>query len=38
MTSEVLVLGIGNLLLGDEGVGVHVLRRLMEQPAPEGVR
>ena len=38
MTSERLVLGIGNLLLGDEGVGVHVLRRLMEQPAPEGVR
>lgn len=39
MTSpELLVLGIGNTLLGDEGVGVHVLRRLMAEPAPAGVR
>lgn len=28
---QTLVLGIGNLLMGDEGVGVHVLRRLQEQ-------
>lgn len=34
---DTLVLGIGNTLLGDEGVGVHVVRRLMERPAPEGV-
>ncbi|BDU73891.1 hydrogenase maturation protease [Mesoterricola silvestris] len=34
---QVLVLGIGNTLLGDEGVGVHVVRRLMEAPAPPGV-
>ena len=26
--SRVLVLGIGNLLMGDEGVGVHAVRRL----------
>lgn len=26
--SDVLLIGWGNLLLGDEGVGVHVLRRL----------
>jgi hydrogenase maturation protease len=25
-----LVLGVGNLLMGDEGVGVHVVRRLLE--------
>jgi hydrogenase maturation protease len=25
-----LVMGVGNLLLGDEGVGVHVVRRLLE--------
>jgi hydrogenase maturation protease len=35
--TDILVLGIGNTLLGDEGVGVHVVRSLMEAPAPEGV-
>ncbi|WP_306599579.1 hydrogenase maturation protease [Geothrix sp. 21YS21S-2] len=34
---RILVLGIGNTLLGDEGAGVHVVRRLMEAPAPPGV-
>jgi hydrogenase maturation protease len=32
-----LVLGIGNLLMGDEGVGVHVVRRLLDQTLPDGV-
>jgi hydrogenase maturation protease len=33
-----LILGIGNLLLGDEGVGVHVVRHLEAAgPLPEGV-
>ncbi len=32
-----LVLGIGNLLMGDEGIGVHVVRRLAEAPLPAGV-
>lgn len=31
-----LILGIGNLLMGDEGVGVHLAKRL-EAVAPEGV-
>jgi hydrogenase maturation protease len=35
--ADVLVLGIGNLLLGDEGVGVHVVRRLEQAPLPPGV-
>jgi hydrogenase maturation protease len=35
--SRTLVLGIGNLLLGDEGVGVEVVRRLGELSLPEGV-
>ena len=30
----VLVLGIGNLLMGDEGVGVHVVRRLLDGGRP----
>ena len=31
------VLGLGNLLLTDEGVGLHVLERLREAPLPPGV-
>ena len=26
---RLLVLGIGNVLMGDEGVGVHVVRHLL---------
>lgn len=33
----ILVLGIGNILLGDEGVGVHVIRELEKQSFPEHV-
>lgn len=32
-----LVLGLGNTLMGDEGVGVHVLRELEKRVLPEGV-
>jgi len=32
-----LVLGIGNVLMGDEGVGVEAVRRLQELPLPPGV-
>jgi hydrogenase maturation protease len=31
------VLGLGNILMGDEGVGVHVLRALEKHPLPPGV-
>ncbi len=34
---KLLVLGIGNILMGDEGVGVHVVRHLEKEVAPEGV-
>lgn len=34
---RLLILGIGNLLMGDEGVGVHLAQRLAERPLPEGV-
>lgn len=37
-TARVLVLGVGNLLMGDEGVGVHVLRLLEKQPPLDGLR
>ena len=33
-TTPVLVLGIGNLLMGDEGVGVHAARLLQHTPLP----
>jgi hydrogenase maturation protease len=32
-----LVLGIGNLLLSDEGVGVHVVRVLAQRELPPGI-
>lgn len=32
-----LVLGIGNVLLGDEGVGVYVVRHLQSRPLPADV-
>lgn len=35
---RLLVLGLGNLLLSDEGVGVHVVRELAGGPLPAGVR
>ena len=34
---KLLVLGIGNVLMGDEGVGVHVVRHLEREHIPEGV-
>ncbi|MDY6952982.1 MAG: HyaD/HybD family hydrogenase maturation endopeptidase [Thermodesulfobacteriota bacterium] len=32
-----MILGVGNVLLSDEGVGVHVANRLMEMEMPPGV-
>ncbi|MEZ5317993.1 MAG: hydrogenase maturation protease [Vicinamibacterales bacterium] len=32
-----LVLGIGNLLMGDEGVGVHAVAAMRDDPWPAGV-
>jgi hydrogenase maturation protease len=34
---HVLVLGIGNVLMGDEGVGVEVVRQVSRMPLPENV-
>jgi hydrogenase maturation protease len=39
MSKVILVLGLGNTLLADDGVGVHVVRRLAADAAlPHGVR
>ena len=37
MEKRTLVLGIGNLLMGDEGVGVHAIRELEKTEVPERV-
>ncbi len=34
---HILVLGIGNVLMGDEGVGVEVVRQVSQLPLPENV-
>src|SRR5687768_18555165 len=36
--ASVLILGVGNVLMGDEGVGVHAIRRLESEPEIPGVR
>ena len=39
MSGGVLIAGVGNILLGDDGFGVEVVRRLGEGPAlPDGAR
>lgn len=34
---KTLVLGLGNIIMGDEGVGVHVVRALQKHPLPANV-
>jgi hydrogenase maturation protease len=36
-SKSIVVLGVGNVLLSDEGVGVHAARKLMEMKLPPGV-
>ena len=38
MEEEILVLGIGNVLLGDEGIGIHCIRALESEKLPANVR
>lgn len=35
---RVLVAGVGNVFLGDDGFGVEVVRRMADDPVPEGVK
>ena len=37
-TGDTLILGVGNIVMGDEGFGVHVVRQLSEAERPAGVR
>lgn len=34
---KILLLGVGNYILGDEGVGVHVVNKMREEGLPENV-
>jgi hydrogenase maturation protease len=34
---KTLVLGLGNVIMGDEGIGVHVVRALEKHPLPANV-
>lgn len=38
MPGRILIAGIGNVFLADDGFGVEVARRLAERPQPAGVR
>ncbi len=37
MENQLLILGLGNLLMGDEGLGVHFARAMEEAVLPENV-
>jgi hydrogenase maturation protease len=34
---KTLVLGLGNVLMGDEGIGIHIVRALEQRKLPRGV-
>jgi hydrogenase maturation protease len=36
-SQSILVLGVGNYLMGDEGVGIHLIQQMAENTLPEGV-
>ena len=38
MKPQILIAGVGNIFLGDDGFGVEVAQRLMRRPQPENVR
>lgn len=38
MTPKILIAGIGNIFLGDDGFGCAVAERLARRPLPDGVR
>jgi hydrogenase maturation protease len=35
--NKTLILGLGNVIMGDEGIGVHVVRAIENHPLPEDV-
>jgi hydrogenase maturation protease len=37
MTDRILLLGIGNILMGDEGIGIHAIRELEKRSLPQNI-
>jgi len=37
LSKKIVILGVGNILLGDEGVGVHVAKEIEKRELPENV-
>jgi len=37
LSKKIVILGVGNILLGDEGVGVHVAKKIAKMELPENV-
>ena len=37
MPDKILIMGVGNLIMGDEGVGIHVIKELEKSPLPDNV-
>lgn len=35
---KVTIIGVGNIPIGNEGVGVHVVRKLVEMELPKNVK
>ncbi len=34
---KILIMGVGNLIMGDEGVGIHVIKELEKMPMPDNI-
>ncbi len=34
---KILIMGVGNLIMGDEGVGIHVIKELEKSPMPDNI-
>lgn len=35
--NKILIMGVGNLIMGDEGVGIHVIKELEKMPIPDNI-
>lgn len=38
MNGKIAVIGVGNLLMGDDGIGIHVVEALRKEALPQGVQ
>lgn len=38
MSKRIAIIGVGNLLMGDDGVGIHVVDALMQEKLPSNVQ